>query len=233
MSWQFEWNASHEEVLKGFETLYGAGNVEVSGNRLAAGFGNLSAGSEVVTAVETTEGTFEEGKEISGRGIPSGTTITKVEKVGPETKLTLSQPAAGEGTHVPLAVLAPYVITFVKGAADQTVLLPSVASDELKEPEHAPVNLTQNTEGRPDGEVVVKVENLGDAPADGAANTVAITDALPQGFEAVAISGDISKEGNVFPPLECALSTLKCERPGAVTPYEVMEVRIAVVANRR
>jgi hypothetical protein len=99
------------------------------------------------------------------------------------------------------------------------------------------------SEGRADGEIVVFAENLGDANASGVVTPVRITDALPAHMRAVGVAAS-HPEGseNTVTPLPCSLesgSHVSCtfeanEDPGGkivpsiVTPYEQIEVRIAV-----
>ena len=64
----------------------------------------LSAGSNVISAVNTTTGAFGAGEAISGAGIPAETTIAKV---GPG-KITLSQDITESGTSVALASALSY-----------------------------------------------------------------------------------------------------------------------------
>jgi len=61
----------------------------------AKGTGTLTASSTQVTGLTTSEGGFEAGMQISGSGIPQGTTI---EAVGVAT-LTLSKPATESGAR--------------------------------------------------------------------------------------------------------------------------------------
>ncbi|HET6570526.1 MAG TPA: hypothetical protein VFG58_03460 [Solirubrobacterales bacterium] len=70
----------------------------------ASGSGDLTAGSEEVTAVVTATGAFQAGQTIAGKGIPFGTTI---EACAPEcgagaTALTLSRSATESGSDVAL-----------------------------------------------------------------------------------------------------------------------------------
>jgi hypothetical protein len=70
----------------------------------ATGAGNVKAGSTEVSAVLTTSRAFIAGQEISGAGIPAGTTIVKVTSAaGAGSKLTLSQKAIASGTGVELS----------------------------------------------------------------------------------------------------------------------------------
>ena len=74
----FPWDASSAVVQKDLEEkLFGAGNVEVTGGPAVTGTGDLTAASKEVTAVT---GAFNEGEEISGAGIPTGTKVEKVEE---------------------------------------------------------------------------------------------------------------------------------------------------------
>jgi NHL repeat len=68
----------------------------------ASGTGNLSAGSNQITAVKTTSKRFATGQTITGAGIPAGTKITSL---GSET-ITLSKAATASGTGVALSVTA-------------------------------------------------------------------------------------------------------------------------------
>jgi len=69
----------------------------------AAGTGNLSAGSSLVTAVSTTSRDFAPGESLSGAGIGPD---TRVVSVGAGT-LTLSRPATASGAAVALSAAAP------------------------------------------------------------------------------------------------------------------------------
>jgi hypothetical protein len=57
----------------------------------ATGTGTLAEKSTEVTALATTAGAFAVGQEVSGTGIPAGTTIAALEPTGPGT-ITLSAP---------------------------------------------------------------------------------------------------------------------------------------------
>jgi hypothetical protein len=108
----FPFDAEASVVQTGLEgeALYGAGNVVVSGGPLAVGAGDLSAAtgtgtlaahSKEVTELSPSAGTFEAGQEVSGTGLPAGTTITAIEPAGPGT-VTLSAEATAAGTGVEL-----------------------------------------------------------------------------------------------------------------------------------
>jgi hypothetical protein len=93
--------------------------------------------------------------------------------------------------------------------------------------------------GRPDGEVVVTAENLGDAPVDGEAAPVTVTDNLPPGLEAIAISATApsasgASNARSFFPCSANLGALSCTFSGEsptgrpLAPYDLLEVRIGV-----
>jgi hypothetical protein len=88
--------ASALKTASGTATLKGAaGTATLSA---AKGTGTVIAGSTAVTALTTAEGAFEVGQQISGTGIPQGTTIKAV-KAG---ELTLSAPAIFSSANTPL-----------------------------------------------------------------------------------------------------------------------------------
>ncbi|HEY5194570.1 MAG TPA: hypothetical protein VIJ39_11955 [Solirubrobacteraceae bacterium] len=92
----------------------------------------------------------------------------------------------------------------------------------------SPTNLALGDEGQ----IVVIATNLGDAEVDGASNPVTVTDKLPSGLTATAISGRAGPVGfrdtltgvNV----ECSPMPLSCTYSGALPPYEYVEVTITV-----
>jgi hypothetical protein len=80
------------------------------------------------------------------------------------------------------------------------------------------------------GEIVVTVENLGDANASGAASPIQVADVLPPGLKATSIVAGVPA-GNGFLPLSCSLESLTCTLTGTVPIYGLIEVRIGVAAN--
>ena len=88
-----------------------------------------------------------------------------------------------------------------------------------------PTNLAPGAEGV----VIVAVSNLGDAPVEAATSHLMITDSLPPGLTATAISGQAKSGSEVncptgkppTPPLTCSFS-------GILYPYERLEVTIKV-----
>jgi hypothetical protein len=93
-----------------------------TGNLSAAtGTGTLTEKSTEVTALATTAGTFAVGQEVSGAGIPAGTTIAALEPSGPGT-LTLSAPVneneggSGVELHAGSRVVTGFSISAGAGA---------------------------------------------------------------------------------------------------------------------
>jgi hypothetical protein len=91
----------------------------------------------------------------------------------------------------------------------------------------APTHLVPGGEGQVD----VNVTNLGDAPANGEAQPITISDALPPGVTATAIYGGTFLAGEE--DLSCTLASLSCTVTQPVPPYEPLEivVKVAVAAD--
>ena len=87
--------------------------------------------------------------------------------------------------------------------------------------EVAPTNLPPGGEG----EIIVVVSNLGDVEVNASKDPVVISDALPPGLTATAMTGPLIKEQT---PVECSVSILKCTYAGALYPYERLTVTIKV-----
>jgi hypothetical protein len=96
------------------------------------------------------------------------------------------------------------------------------------------------TEGRPDGKVVVAVENLGDANANGETEPVTITATLPaklraMGVEAFAGSRNEGGKPGTLGPVNCAEEgaggPLKCTFSGVLPPYSQIEMVIPVAVQ--
>jgi hypothetical protein len=80
------------------------------------------------------------------------------------------------------------------------------------------------------GELVVTVENVGDALALGPAT---ITDVLPAGLRATGIAGSEPKHGGALGEtvtLSCSLEQVSCEGPGPLAPFDAIEIRTRVQA---
>jgi hypothetical protein len=86
--------------------------------------------------------------------------------------------------------------------------------------ETAPTHLPPGQEG----EIIVLLSNLGDAPANGATSAIHASIKLPSGLIATRIEG--ATMGKV--PSQCTLNTLACSFQGVVYPYERFPITIAV-----
>ncbi len=75
----------------------------------ATGTGDLLAGQAIVPNVATSSGAFERGEEISGPGIPAGTTILQVYSA--EGSLLLSEPAGSTINGASLTASLPFDAT--------------------------------------------------------------------------------------------------------------------------
>ena len=97
--------------------------------------------------------------------------------------------------------------------------------------EVSPTNLPPEHEGQHgtegEGTIVVVASNLGDGPASGSEGNqpVVITDTLPAGLKATAITGQ-TLHGKY--PTSCTLGTLRCTYTGVLYPYERLTVTIKV-----
>jgi uncharacterized repeat protein (TIGR01451 family) len=86
--------------------------------------------------------------------------------------------------------------------------------------ETVPTNLPPGGEGQ----LLIVLSNLGDAPIEGENSTVTVTDKLPPGLTATAISSEIKHHT----PGECTFATLTCTFKGVLYPYEQLTVTIKV-----
>ncbi len=78
-----------------------------------------------------------------------------------------------------------------------------------------------------EGQLLVLVSNLGDAPIDGSKEPVVIANKLPPGLNVTEIRGQLWNHVQV----ECSLSTLKCSFKGLLYPYERVAVTMKVKAE--
>ena len=110
--------------------------------------------------------------------------------------------------------------------------------------------VTQIQQGKPDGELLVTFENVGDATVDAASAPVEVQDALPAGLRAVSVSGGVP-EGEAagertFVPIACRLddaSRVGCTAEGSYTsvfghvvpeivpPFDVVKLRVGVIVE--
>jgi hypothetical protein len=79
------------------------------------------------------------------------------------------------------------------------------------------ISLPTNLAPGGEGELLLQINNLGDAPANGETSPIAIAEKLPAGLVATAISG-----------AECELETLHCVFRGILQPYTELRINITV-----
>ena len=86
-----------------------------------------------------------------------------------------------------------------------------------------------------EGEIIVGVSDLGDAPASGASTPVSITDRLPAGLRATAITGSVRNGVEVKCPAGSPPPSLTCTFAGMLYPYERLTITVKVedVLRRR
>lgn len=137
----------------------------------ATGTGDLVTGSTVVTSVATTGKSFLVGQEISGPGIPAGTTISAL---GAGT-ITLSQAATETATGA--ALTAPTGSANVPTNEQQTVTVggaPTGGTFTLTFSTPNPSNTTATTAGIPFGASSAEVQAALEALANVGAGNVAV-----------------------------------------------------------
>ena len=115
----------------------------------------------------------------------------------------------------------PYKVTLKGPLAYQPVAMHAAGS--------AQASVTELTKGRPDGEIAITAENLGDASFDATTFPVMLSDVLPPNLEAVGIAAiEPGSTYNIAPPIPCSLASLSCTFKGVLVPYSELEARIAV-----
>jgi hypothetical protein len=126
-----------------------------------------------------------------------------------------------------------YVITFTGALGARPLGLISTRHSNVGGLE-GEATVSEATEGRPDGQIVVTASNPGDANANGGSVPVGITDELPAGLKAVTVEGRAGappgSPGNLG-PVECSLEHVQCEFAGEVPPYDQIEMVIGVVVE--
>jgi hypothetical protein len=116
----------------------------------------------------------------------------------------------------------PYTVTFTGALAGRPV--------PLFVPFFNTATVTEVTQGRPDGKIIVTAENLGIATADGSVTPVVLEDTLPEHMEAVsaeAVEGTPGHNAGVV----CSLTSahgVRCVFEATVPSYEEIEMRIGV-----
>jgi hypothetical protein len=148
-----------------------------------------------------------------------------------ELQAALEAPELYGAGNVLVSEEAPnvYLVEFTGPFADQPVAPILDISSALGGA--ARVEVSTQSPGRADGEIVVTAENLGDAVAEGAKSPVKIKDILPAGLQATGIvaAKPLTEAAlNISEAVPCDLATLTCEMTKALAPYDQIEVRIAV-----
>lgn len=89
-----------------------------------------------------------------------------------------------------------------------------------------PASLPQGGEGT----ITLDVANLGDGHVEGASAPVTVSDKLPAGLTAKAISGNSGEfvSYSAFGAVNCTLATLSCAYEGSLPPYQRLSVTITV-----
>jgi hypothetical protein len=124
-----------------------------------------------------------------------------------------------------------YVVTFTGTLADKR-LEPIATRLSTITDFPGKVSVSEVTQGRPDGQVVVTASNLGDASVNGGTVPVEIVDKLPAGLRAVTVEGVAGGGGNRFDgPVECSIEPIECRFGGVLPPYDQVEVVIGVVVE--
>ena len=152
---------------------------------------------------------------------------SELEKLYGEHNVAVTGGPTGKTPGQIVTELEPYVVTFKGELAYTPVPLMETEYEPLLE---GNVKAVQVAAGRPDGEIVVKAENVGDSAALGGASTIKVGDVLPASVEAIGISGE-KLYTNEATAMSCKLATLTCEWSNEVAPYAELEVRIAVLVK--
>jgi len=82
--------------------------------------------------------------------------------------------------------------------------------------------------GDNEDQIIVKAINLGDQSVTGEGAPIKISDTLPPGLTATAISGAIGTPGRPGSDMTCELEAVTCTFEGALVPYELLQVVITV-----
>jgi hypothetical protein len=110
------------------------------------------------------------------------------------------------------------VLIAALGATPASALVPAFSINTFAEP----TNLPRGGQGK----IVLEVDNLGDAPAQGESTPIVFADKLPPGLKATGISV-YHQEANSAGAV-CELKTLRCESHSTMNPYFYMQVIITV-----
>jgi hypothetical protein len=138
----------------------------------------------------------------------------------------VSQQSAPAGT-------LSFAVETIAGAGKQSVSALEASALGVGEPQAKVI-----TPGRPDGQLYINIENLGNASIAGEKTPVKITDKLPAGLSAVGVAAtQQAPEGDFHDrvPLPCSLEAsgtrATCTFEGVLAPYVELEMRVNVVVN--
>jgi len=204
----------------------GAGQSEIQ--EVLAAPGEFSGKQVTYFVLGLHEEALEEFSDEPGFGLPAPTaanlqsTLERPSAYG-AGNVTVTEEALAEGA-------VRYVITSTGEKASQSVA-PVEVSAVL-----GSAKAKILTRGRPDGEITVSAENLGDQAVSGAKSPVTLTDVLPPGLKAVGIEGTKPQGGNFLlrDQLECSLESVSCTMGKdattreALPPYDQLEMRVSV-----
>jgi hypothetical protein len=179
--------------------------------------------------VQATSGTYylEEPDAIRNNKIEEGVTYVQLPfdadaleiELGLDVLYGAGNVEVSEGPGGP----REYLISFKGELADQEVGLTAEGA----------VTVSEVTAGRPDGEIYLTAENVGNAPADGASSPIRIVDTLPHGLRVAGIGGTKPAEAvNRRAPLSCSQAPQPtCTLAETAGSYGQLEVRIGVVVE--
>ncbi|MFZ1153613.1 MAG: hypothetical protein WAN93_01775, partial [Solirubrobacteraceae bacterium] len=183
---------------------------------LAVGANTLTIST--VPPFNATTGNRLEASETTA-AIHAGASAAEVEAA------LVALPGVGAGNvEVTGPAGGPYLVSFQGSLADLPVATMRAGGS-------APVHVSEVTHGRSDGEIVVTVENMGDAVLKGEMTPLTISDNLPPGLHAVGIVGKSPGfTANFQNPqgISCSLGSLSCTFDRELAPYDELEIRIAV-----
>jgi hypothetical protein len=130
-----------------------------------------------------------------------------------------------------------YVITFPDQSVPPIFVLPETEELAMSfggEALEGEANLVELHKGAADeNKILMIASNMGDAPVQGAAAPVTISDKLPAGLKAVAIEGQLASEHTFVQhtELECTVTPLECRFKGVLPPYAQLEVLVSVAVQ--
>ena len=141
------------------------------------------------------------------------------------------------GKPATVTELEPYTVKFVGPKGGQPVSPPvNVFADggifgAPGAPLKGTASVSEATKGRPDGEIVASVYNLGDASAFGGVSPMRVADVLPAGLRALSVAGEVPFQTGLGAISSCKVesdSSAACSFEGILAPFGLIEMRVAV-----